>query len=190
MAERSLIDQMKANDEAFLRTGNLFGLEKLLLLNGEGPVDADTILSLVADNARYDVYTLADAALAGDAARSARILQSLRGEGVVPPLVLWGLARELRALAAVTAAVAAGQPARQVMTRLRIWPDRKKQLTGAAAKRLRPADCGAMLQQCARIDRVCKGQATGSPWDELLQLVLKLSGKDLFPDAAGIEQVS
>ena len=173
--------------------GNLLAcvqeIEKLLLLNGEGPVDADTILSLVADNARYDVFTLVDAALAGNSARSAHILQGLRGEGVVPPVVLWGLARELRTLAAVTAAVAAGQPAAQAMARVRVWANRK-QLVGSAVKRLRPADCGAMLQQCARIDRVCKGQATGSPWDELLQLVLKLSGKDLFPDAAGIEQVS
>jgi DNA polymerase-3 subunit delta len=47
-----------------------------------------------------------------------------------------------------------------------------------------------MLRHCARIDRICKGQAPGSAWDELLQLVLQLSGTDLLAATNRMEQVS
>jgi hypothetical protein len=50
----------------------------------------------VADNARFDVFKLAEAARRGDAARSLRIVEGLRAEGVEATLVLWALLRELR----------------------------------------------------------------------------------------------
>jgi len=173
--------------------GNLLAcvqeIEKLHLLQGTGPVDAVTVTALVADNARYDVFGLVDSALAGDGARSVRILNGLRGEGMVPPVVLWALARELRTLAAVASAVATGMPVARALAGARVW-DQRKRLLGGAAQRLDPAACRALLRHCARIDRMCKGQAPGSPWDELLQLVLKLSGIDLLPDTNGTEPVS
>ena len=45
------------------------------------------------------MFQLTDAALAGDAARAARILLSLEREGVGPPLVMWSLAREISLVA-------------------------------------------------------------------------------------------
>ncbi|MGD2137078.1 MAG: DNA polymerase III subunit delta [Gammaproteobacteria bacterium] len=173
--------------------GNLLAcvqeIEKLQLLQGAGPVDAATVTALVADNARFDVFGLVDSALAGDAARGVRILNGLRGEGTVPPVVLWALARELRTLAAVVEAVATGAPLARALAGARVWEQRKR-LVGGAVRRLDPAVCSAMLRHCARIDRVCKGQAPGSPWDELLQLILKLSGIDFLPDANRAEPVS
>ncbi len=71
-------------------------LEKLgLLANGE-PIGADLVLRSVGDSARYDVFQLAEAAAAGDAARALRVLLGLKSEGVEPTLILWALLRELR----------------------------------------------------------------------------------------------
>ncbi len=51
-----------------------------------------------ADSARFDVFQLGEAVRAADAARALRILGGLQAEGAEPPLVLWALLRELRAL--------------------------------------------------------------------------------------------
>ena len=174
--------------------GNLLAcvqeIEKLYLLQGEGVVDAEAILALVADNARYDVFGLVDSALSAEAARSIRILQGLHAEGVVPQIVLWALSREIRQLAAMAAAVASGQPVQAVMTRYRVWPATRKSMVAAALQRLPVSRCNALLQHCARIDRVSKGQAAGNAWDELLQLTLTLAGNQALPDSARMEQVS
>ena len=57
--------------------GNLLAaaqeLEKIRLLRGAGPVDAEAVLAAVADSARFDAQDLADAALAGEAGRVVRI---------------------------------------------------------------------------------------------------------------------
>ena len=174
--------------------GNLLAcmqeIEKLYLLQGEGEVDAGAILALVADNARYDVFGLVDSALAGEAARSIRMLQGLRAAGIAPQIVLWALSREIRQLAAMTAVLASGQPVQAVMTRYRIWPAERKSMVAAALQRLSVTQCNTLLRHCARVDRVSKGQAAGNAWDELLQLTLKLAGNQALPDTARIEQVS
>jgi DNA polymerase-3 subunit delta len=47
-----------------------------------------------------------------------------------------------------------------------------------------------LLQQCARVDRISKGQAAGNAWDELVQLTLTLAGNQALPDTAVMERVS
>jgi DNA polymerase-3 subunit delta len=173
--------------------GNLLAcmqeIDKLMLLQDDGVVDADAIISLVGDNARYDVYGLVDSALSGDGTRSVRILHGLCAEALAPQVVVWALAREIRQLAAMAAVVAGGQPVQQVLTQYRVWTARKT-VVGKALARLAVDECHAMLQQCAQIDRVSKGQAAGKVWDELLQLTLQLAGADVLPELTRMEQVS
>jgi DNA polymerase III subunit delta len=174
--------------------GNLLAcmqeIDKLSLLQNGGVVDAAAIMSQVGDNARYDVYGLVDSALSGDGARSARVLQGLCAEGLAPQVVVWALARELRQLAAMKALVAGGKSIQQALNQYRIWPDARKTMVGAALARLSVAKCHGLLQQCALIDRVSKGQAAGKVWDELLQLTLQLAGTSVLPSAAEMAHVS
>ena len=173
--------------------GNLLAcvqeIDKLYLLHGGGPLAAEAITGMVADHSRFDVYGLVDTALAGKSARSVRILHGLHAEGIAPPVVLWALAREVRQLAAMAAVVASGQSVAQVLGQYRVWQARKA-LVGGALQRLPAARCNAMLRRCAAIDRVCKGQAAGNAWDELLQLTLELAGNNPLPRTTGMEQVS
>jgi DNA polymerase-3 subunit delta len=173
--------------------GNLLAcvqeIDKLYLLQGGGPVTAENVLALVADNARYDVYGLVDSALAGQAARGVRMLHGLDAEGTPAPVVLWALAREIRQLAAMAAVVASGRPVRAVLDQYRVW-DARKPLLEAALKRLPVIKCNQLLRQCACTDRVCKGQAAGNAWGELLQLTLQLAGRNTLAGPEELEQVS
>jgi DNA polymerase-3 subunit delta len=173
--------------------GNLLAcvqeIDKLYLLRGGGPVDAEAVLALVADNARYDVYGLVESALAGQAVRSVRMLHGLDAEGTPAPVVLWALAREIRQLAAMAAVVASGRAIRSVLDQYRVW-DTRKSVLEAALKRLPATACNQLLRQCAFTDRVCKGQAAGNAWVELLQLTLQLAGQRTLAGPEELEQVS
>ncbi len=173
--------------------GNLLAcvqeIDKLYLLQGVGPVTAENVLDLVADNARYDVYGLVDSALAGHAARSVHMLHGLDAEGTPAPVVLWALSREIRQLAAMAEAVAGGRPVRAVLDQYRVR-DARKSMLEAALKRLPAPRCYRLLRQCAFTDRVCKGQAAGNAWVELLQLTLQLAGRHTLAGPEELEQVS
>lgn len=158
--------------------GNLLAaaqeIEKLYLLHGAGELTVDTVDELVADSARYDVFGLVDAALASDVAHVQRSLAGLRGEGVDPVLVLWALTREVRTLALMARQLQGGSLS-QVLASNRVW-DKRKPLVTAVLQRIRGRQWWQLLQRCAHLDRVIKGRAAGSAWDELLQLALSLAG--------------
>lgn len=164
--------------------GNLLAaaqeIEKLRLLTEGSQVDADTVRASVADSARYDVFGLLDAALAGDAAHALRILDGLRGEGVEAPVVLWALARELRLLANLAQLQESGTPLERAFTQVKppVWDKRRPLLTRAlqrhGARRLE-----ALLRDAQVADEQIKGQAPGEVWLTLASLALVLAGKRL-----------
>ncbi|MDX1594385.1 MAG: DNA polymerase III subunit delta [Gammaproteobacteria bacterium] len=150
-------------------------IDKLLLLNGTGAVDIDTVLRSVTDSARFSVYDLVDATLAAQLARALRVLDGLRGEGTHPTLVLWALAREVRALCSMARDAAGGAPVARVLDAHRVWPWRKR-LVGDALRRSGYGHWSDGLAGCARADRVIKGRERGDAWRALRELVTRLAG--------------
>lgn len=161
--------------------GNLLSaaqeIEKLRLLHGGGEVGSEAVLGAVTDSARYSVFDLADAALAGDRLRCARIIGGLQAEGIEPVLVLWSLSREARTLTAVAERL--GQGASEAAAMQGVWRSRQS-LVRRAVKRRPTGYWRSVLLQCARVDRVIKGRAEGRVWDELLQLAFRLCAEPLF----------
>lgn len=159
--------------------GNLLAcvqeIERLYLLHGPGLIDTQAIISSVTDNARFDIYALADSALCGDAARTTRIVRGLCAEGIEPALVLWALAREIRSLAAMSYEMRRGMPDEQVMSQFRVW-DKRKATVKQGLRRHPPQGWWRMLRRAGHIDRVIKGVSAGNVWDELLQLSLMMAG--------------
>ena len=159
--------------------GNLLAasqeIEKLRMLHGQGPVTAEAVMAAVADSARFDAFVLVDAALAGDARRTARVLAGLRREGTEPLLVLWALVRELRALALMAGDLEGGARLEQVLARHRVW-DKRKPLVGRALQRHDRGRWQQLLRRAAAVERLAKGRAPGNVWDELLQLSLAVAG--------------
>ncbi|HEY3461320.1 MAG TPA: DNA polymerase III subunit delta, partial [Casimicrobiaceae bacterium] len=92
--------------------GNLLAakqeIDKLALLLPPGLLEHDDVERAVANVARYDIQELSEAWLAGDAARTLRIVEGLRGEGEPVTLVAWQLAEDLHAISTVHDAVARG----------------------------------------------------------------------------------
>jgi DNA polymerase-3 subunit delta len=150
--------------------GNLLAahqeLSKLAWLVPGGTVNADTVLASVADSARFDVFQLGDAALAGETARALRMLAGLRAEGTEPTLALWALTRALRDLWTARAEGSA-PPA---------WQRRSAALARGLERAPR-LSFAALALRAARADRMIKGRLTGDAWDELALLAAELCGQ-------------
>ena len=151
--------------------GNLLAaaqeIDKLVLLHGGAPLDAATLEDLVADSARFDVFKLVDAMLAGDAARALRILAGLYAEGEQVPALMGWILNQLQIVARLAAA---GTNLAAAFSAERIWPARQ----GVYRKMLARADRAyweTCLVQAARIDRISKGRGFGDAWRELERLV-------------------
>lgn len=162
--------------------GNLLAarqeVEKLGLLLPEGELDRDAVERAIADVARFDVFQLSEAWLAGDAARSLRILTALEAEGEGVPLLVWQLGEDLRSLSAVLAAVAGGIPVGAAVQAARAWGKRQAALERAAG-RIDPGLISVLLMRLARLDALAKGIGRGSVWDELADIALALAGRAL-----------
>ena len=149
-------------------------VEKLKLLAGDGTISAETVTAAVSDNARYNLFAMADSALKGNAASSLRMLHGLRGEGTDATVVLWALSRELRTLYEIQVACDEGQGMQQAVRAQRVW-NNKIPLVKAALSRHDLTSLTRLLEQAAITDGSIKGFADGMPWDNLASLVTGIS---------------
>jgi len=153
--------------------GNLLAarqeLEKLALLAPGGTVSEALALASVGDSARYDVFQLAAAAAAGDAARTLKVLGGLKAEGVEPTLILWALVRELRGLLQARAERGRAPPA-PLGWNLAARPSAR------ALARLERLPLERLIEQAAMTDRILKGIERADPWSALTGLAAALAG--------------
>jgi len=164
--------------------GNLLAarqeIEKLALLLPEGELDHEAVERAVADVARFDVFELSHAWLAGDAARTVRILRALEAEGDAPTLAIWQLSEDVHAIAVVTALVRNGTPLSAAVRNARVWGKRQNALE-RAVKRVAPSSIPPILTAIARLDALAKGIGTGNAWDELATVALAVAGTSVVP---------
>jgi len=163
--------------------GNLLAvvqdIEKLSLLYPNGKLSCDDVASAISDNARFDLFTLVDAAVSGQGDRVIRILFNLKEEGTEAILILWAITRELRMLATVSGAVADGEPLDQALRANGVW-SRRIPLVKKALNRSPHLYWRRLLKFAAQIDGVLKGAFPGNRWDGLERLALGLTGVVLF----------
>lgn len=161
--------------------GNLLAaaqeIDKLALLIDSRRADAEAVRNAVADSARFDIFQLTDTALAADAVRSLRMLDSLRTEGVEAVLIAWALAKEIRALAEMAFKVAGGQSPERVSAN--VWPKKRQPVVARALQRIPVKAWERLLLEVALIDRQVKGMRRGDAWQSLERLVAALAGKPL-----------
>ncbi len=162
--------------------GNLLAahqeIQKLGLLYPEGNISIEQIQEAVLNVARYDVFKLSEAMLAGDTTRLVRMLEGLKGEGEPLPLVLWAVSDEIRTLLKLRAGLDQGRPFSTLCKENRIWGPRER-LMGSALQRLNLNTLKNAQQDAAQIDKLIKGLRAdtfiGDAWDALLQLGLKVA---------------
>jgi DNA polymerase-3 subunit delta len=162
--------------------GNLLAaqqeIERIALLSPAGRVSLDEISALVTDSARFDVFDLAGAALSGNAARALRILAGLRAEGEEPPLILWALTNDLRAVSRVAKRLERQRSVEDALRAEQVWSNRQGHVR-AALQRLDRAEIDALIVAAGRADLLAKGGLRGDPWIALESLVARMAGVPL-----------
>jgi len=143
---------------------------KLGLLYPTGVLTEEQIRSSILKVARYNVFELTEAMLAGDLPRLNRMLDGLKGEGEPLVLILWSVTEELRLLSKLKVASDAGESVQQLMRANRIWGN-KERLYPSALRRVQPLKLRKAMQVAAGLDRQVKGlsaaELPGDPWDGL-----------------------
>ncbi len=161
--------------------GNLLAahqeIQKLALLHPAGELGFEDIERAVLNVARYDVFKLSEAVLAGQQARVQRMLDGLQAEGVAPVLVHYSLAEDIRALKRVRDAMASGRPLPMALREQRVWGARER-LFERVLPQLTPALLSELLLQAHQVDGIVKGlKVPGWPvnaWQALHQLAMGL----------------
>jgi DNA polymerase-3 subunit delta len=165
--------------------GNLLAahqeIQKLALLfpasSGEGVLTFAQVESAVLNVARYDVFKLSEAVLAGNPQRVQRMLDGLQAEGEAEVLVHYTLAEDIRALKRVKDAMSAGRPLPMALRDNRIWGN-KERLFERVLPRLSAPQLAELLQAAHRVDGIVKGlkqpdwPATG--WQALHRLAQQM----------------
>src|SRR3954471_834119 len=161
--------------------GNLLAahqeIQKLALLYPAGELRFDQVESAVLNVARYDVFKLSEAVLAGQVARVQRMLDGLQAEGEAEVLVHYTLAEDIRALKRVKDAMAAGRPLAMALREQRVWGVKEK-LFERVLPRLTTTGLDNLLHAAHLVDGIVKGLKTpGWPtdgWQALQRLAMQL----------------
>jgi len=166
--------------------GNLLAahqeIQKLALLfpadgAGGGVLGFEQVESAVLNVARYDVFKLSEAVLAGQALRVQRMLDGLQAEGEAEVLVHYTLAEDIRALKRVKDAMGQGRPLPMALREQRVW-GAKERLFERVLPRLSESKLAELLQSAHLVDGIVKGLKQPdwptSGWQALHRLALQL----------------
>ena len=162
--------------------GNLLAahqeIQKLSLLYPAGELTHAQVESAVMNVARYDVFKLSEAVLAGQVARVQRMLDGLQAEGEAAVLVHYTLSEDIRALKRVKDAMAEGRPLPMALREQRIWGVREK-LFELVLPKLSTARLAQLLKNAHQVDGIVKGLIVADwptdPWQALQRLALRVS---------------
>lgn len=140
--------------------GNLLAahqeIQKLGLLHPAGELSLAQVESAVLNVARFDVFKLSEAVLAGQAGRVQRMLDGLKAEGEAEVLVHYTLSEDIRALKRVKDAIAAGRPLPMALRENRVW-GMKERLFERVLPRLTDVKLAELLQAAHLVDGIVKG---------------------------------
>ena len=166
--------------------GNLLAakqeIDKLCLLIDRSEITAEDVVSSVADSARFGVFELIEAALAGNAARTIRMLGGLRGEGVEPVEIYAALMWDFRRLCSIAHLVKSGVAIEKLFGELRIWDPKRKQAIKTTLKRHKTGKLHDLLRFAVQIDKTIKSSDKVIVWEKLQAFLLALAGSPVMSD--------
>ena len=172
--------------------GNLLAahqeIQKLgLLFPGDGVLSFEQVESAVLNVARYDVFKLSEAVLAGQTVRVQRMLDGLRAEGEAEVLVHYTLSEDIRALKRVKDAMGQGRPLPMALREQRVWGV-KERLFERVLPRLTDTALANLLHAAHQVDGIVKGLKQpdwpANPWQALHRLAMQLCQACMVTQAA------
>ncbi len=156
--------------------GNLLAadqeIEKLYLLLGPGKISYADVAEAVTSQSRYSVFELVDMMLAGDTKRVIRIITGLKAEGVVPVVVNWALAKDIRLLAQASQDPSSAE---FMLKRSGVWQSRIAMFKSCMSRHSQRS-FQLMLKRCSYIDAVSKGMIDSNVWDDIESLCVRMAG--------------
>jgi len=156
--------------------GNLLAadqeIEKLYLLLGPGRITYADVAEAITSQSRYSVFELVDVLLGGNPKRAIKIIAGLKAEGVVPVVLNWALAKDIRLLAQIAAEP---RSADLILKRSGVWQSRAALFKSCLSRHPQRA-FQLMLKRCAHIDAASKGMIDCNVWDEIESLCVRFAG--------------
>ena len=161
--------------------GNLLAahqeIQKLALLFPPGELTFEQVEGAVLNVARYDVFKLSEAVLAGQMVRVQRMLEGLQAEGEAEVLVHYTMAEDIRALKRVKDALNQGRPMPMALREQRVWGV-KERLFERVLPRLSDATLAELLHSAHLVDGIVKGLKQPdwptNNWQALHRLAMRL----------------
>ncbi|MDR2992082.1 MAG: DNA polymerase III subunit delta [Burkholderiaceae bacterium] len=161
--------------------GNLLAahqeIVKLGLLYPAGELTQQQVENAVLNVARYDVFKLSEAVLAGRRARAERMLDGLQAEGEPEVLVHYALAEDIRAIKRIKDAQAAGKPLPMALREARVWGQRER-LLERTLPGITDLQAANLLAAAHTVDGIVKGLPSpgwpSDPWQALARLAQSL----------------
>ena len=156
--------------------GNLLAadqeIEKLYLLLGPGKITYADVAEAVTSQSRYSVFELVDMLLTGNTKRVIKIIAGLKAEGIVPVVVNWALAKDIRLLTQASQDVSSAD---FMLKRSGVWQSRVIMFKTCMSRHT-PRSFQLMLKRCSYLDAVSKGMIDANIWDEIETLCVRLAG--------------
>jgi len=165
-----LFDRTEGNLLAAAQT-----IEKCQLCVEPPLLTIDHINELTGLDARFTVFDLIDAVLAGSIERTSRLFSSLKNEGIDPILISWAIVREVRMVILILYKMHS-EPKQMInFAEHGVWK-RREPLLKTFINRSSVSKLQQILIQAKLCDDIIKGRRKGDAWILLFSICLTLTG--------------
>lgn len=131
------------------------------------------LMTYLRDQSEFSIYELGEACLNGQTTHAIHVLRKIKQAQEEPILILWVLSQEIRKLVQIHHLIAS-QPFPAICQQLKIW-SQKVPLYQKAWQRVSGVQACDLLKCCQHLDEQMKSNRSGLLWQELEQLVVRLS---------------
>ncbi|MFY8272804.1 DNA polymerase III subunit delta [Pseudoalteromonas sp. SSDWG2] len=153
--------------------GNLLAchqeLEKLSLLFGQRAINGRTLLGMLLNQNRFDIFDLANAVLSGDADKAMQVLQRLQNDNTEATAIAWALTKEAQQLQKLQSLQSSGMSFDAACKQLAIWKNQQG-LYSQALHRINGAHIHTILDLLAQFDSAYKSGRLTSPYPMLAHI--------------------
>ncbi|MEO2281013.1 DNA polymerase III subunit delta [Pseudoalteromonas pernae] len=164
--------------------GNLLAchqeLEKLSLLFGQKAIDGRTLLRILLNQNRFDIFDLANAVLSGDSDKTMQVLQRLQNDNTEPTAIAWALTKEAQQLQKLIALQNSGVDFANACKQLAIWKNQQG-LYSQALHRINGHHVTHILDLLADFDGAYKRGRLASPFPMLAHISISFCRSLPFP---------
>ncbi|BCG49639.1 DNA polymerase III subunit delta [Candidatus Profftella armatura (Diaphorina cf. continua)] len=182
ISQQQNIDKKTLNFITEQVEGNLLAANqeiiKLFFLYGPGTLTFQQVKNSVSKSAKYNIFSIKENILNGDLMRLILILQDLKNENEIFPLILWVITQEICILLKLKTAIENGKFLKNLFEKYHIYT-KHQPLIEIALKRLSLDILKYAFYEAVQIDKELKGIYLKSyyrdPWISLTKLIIILS---------------